>query len=82
MGYTISIKDMYDRSKTWVKMVEGDSNFNVLMLLNQGSSISLILFSLVMDVVMWKIKGKAPWFMLFADDIVLDDETCRGVRTI
>uniref|UniRef100_A0A1S3XMG5 Reverse transcriptase domain-containing protein n=1 Tax=Nicotiana tabacum TaxID=4097 RepID=A0A1S3XMG5_TOBAC len=34
-----------------------------------------------MDVVSRHIQGEVPWFMLFADDIVLIDESHSGVNT-
>ncbi|KAF3639640.1 Calcineurin B-like protein 3 [Capsicum annuum] len=50
------------RCKTWV---------------HQGLTFSPFLFSLVMDILARRIQGEVPWCMLFADDVVLIDET-RG----
>ena len=38
------------------------------------------MFSLVMDEVTKDIQGDIPWCMLFADDVVLVDETMAGVN--
>ncbi|XP_019236861.1 PREDICTED: uncharacterized protein LOC109217087 [Nicotiana attenuata] len=38
------------------------------------------LFALAMDALKRYIQGKVPWCMLFADDIVLNDETRSGVN--
>ncbi|XP_019241539.1 PREDICTED: uncharacterized protein LOC109221516 [Nicotiana attenuata] len=35
-----------------------------------------------MDVLSRHIQGEVPWCILFADDIVLNDETRSGVNTI
>nr|XP_009599585.1 uncharacterized protein LOC104095213 [Nicotiana tomentosiformis] len=59
----------------------GDSeHFPVVMRLHQGSALSPFLFALAMDVLSQHIQGEVPWCMLFADDIVLIDETRRGVN--
>ncbi|XP_059285302.1 uncharacterized protein LOC132038635 [Lycium ferocissimum] len=72
---------MYDGSKTRVRTVGGDSeHFSVVMGLHQGSALSPFLFALVMDGLTRQIQGEVPWCMLFADDIVLIDETCSGVN--
>jgi len=42
--------------------------------------LSPYLFALVMDEVTRDIKGDIPWCMLFADDVVLVDESRAGVN--
>ncbi|KAM3202650.1 hypothetical protein P3L10_030274 [Capsicum annuum] len=54
--------------------------FTVLTGLHQGSTLSSFLFALVMDVLTRRIQGEVPWCMLFADDVVLIDETRGGVN--
>ncbi|WMV16255.1 hypothetical protein MTR67_009640 [Solanum verrucosum] len=75
-------KGMYGGAKTRVRTVGGDSeHFPVEMGLHQGSILSPFLFALVMDELTRSIQEKVPWCMLFADDIVLIDETRDRVNT-
>ncbi|XP_015158910.1 uncharacterized protein [Solanum tuberosum] len=76
MIYIRAIKDMYGGAKTRVRTIGGDSDhFPVEMGLHQGSVLSPFLFALVMDELTRSIQETVPWCMLFADDIVLIDET-------
>ncbi|XP_055824449.1 uncharacterized protein LOC129892973 [Solanum dulcamara] len=76
MVYIRAIKGMYVGDKTWVRMVGGDSeHFSVETGLHQGSVLSSFLFALVMDELTRSIQEEVPWCMLFANDIVLIDET-------
>ncbi|KAF3650119.1 putative pre-mRNA-processing factor 6-like [Capsicum annuum] len=80
-AYSRVIKDMYEGAKTQVRTAGGDSeHFTVLTGLHQGSTLSPFLFALVMDVLTRRIQGEVPWCMLFADDVVLIDETRGGVN--
>ncbi|KAF3626060.1 hypothetical protein FXO37_30537 [Capsicum annuum] len=58
VAYIKSIRDMYDGSKTHVRIVGGDlEHFPLLIGLHQG---------------------EVPWYMLFADDVVLIDKNRGG----
>ncbi|VFQ58342.1 unnamed protein product [Cuscuta campestris] len=79
--YTRAIKDMYDGAMTKVRTSGGDSDsFSVGMGLHQGSALSPFLFALVMDVLTQGVQDGVPWCMLFADDIVLIDDTREGLN--
>nr|XP_018633176.1 uncharacterized protein LOC108948481 [Nicotiana tomentosiformis] len=78
VAYIRAIKDMYEEANTRVRTSD---HFPVEMGLNQGSTLSLFLFALALDVLTRNIQGEVLWCMLFADDIVLIDETRGGVNT-
>ena len=76
-----AIKDIYEEGWTNVRTSGGVTNdFYVSMGLHQGSALSPFLFILVMDELTKGIQDELPWCMLFADDIVLIDETTEGVN--
>jgi hypothetical protein len=78
--YITLIKDMYDNVVTIVQTSDGDTNdIPINIGLHQGSALSPYLFSLVMDEVTRDIQGGIPWCILFADDLVLVDESRTGV---
>jgi hypothetical protein len=65
---------------TNVRTSDGDTNdFPINIGMHQGSILSLYLFALLMDEVTRDKQGSIPWCMLFADDVVLVDESRSGV---
>ena len=79
--YITLIKDMYKNVMTFVRTCGGDTtDFPINIGLHQGSALSPYLFALVMDEVTRDIQGDIPWCMLFADDVVLVDESRAGVN--
>jgi Reverse transcriptase (RNA-dependent DNA polymerase) len=72
--YVTLIKDMYTN-------VDGASDtFPIKIGLHQGSALILYIFTLVMDEITKDIQEDIPWCMLFADDVVLIDESRIGVN--
>nr|XP_033508314.1 uncharacterized protein LOC117273291 [Nicotiana tomentosiformis] len=68
-------------AKTRVRTVGGASeHFPVILGLHQGSALSRFLFAPEMDALTHHIQREVSWYMLFADDIVLIDETRGGVN--
>lgn len=79
--YITLIKDMYDNVVTSVRTSDGDTDdFPIKIGLHQGSALSPYLFTLVMDEITRDIQGDIPWCMLFADDVVLVDDSRAGVN--
>jgi hypothetical protein len=74
--YITLIKDMYDNVVTSVQTSDGDTNdFLINIGLHQETVLSPYLFALVVDEVTRDIQDGIPWCMLFADDVVLVDES-------
>jgi hypothetical protein len=77
--YITLIKDMYDNVVTSVRISDGDTNdFLINIGLYQGSALSPYLFALVMEEVTRDIQGGISWCMLFADNVILVDESRTG----
>ena len=78
--YIDKIKDMYDGVVANIRTCNSlTSDFSITIRLHQGSALSPFLFVIVMDALTRAIQDGISWCMLFADDIVLVDET-RGVN--
>jgi len=75
------IKDMYDRVRTRVRTLMGDTDdFPIDISRYQGSALSPFLSTIVMDELIRGIQDEIPWCLLFTNDIVLIDETKEGVN--
>jgi hypothetical protein len=78
--YVTLIKDIYDKVVTSVRTTDSDTNvFPINIGLHQGSALSPYLFALLIDEITRDIQEDIPWCMLFADDVVLVDESREGV---
>ena len=70
---------MYNNDVTSVRTNDGNTDyFPIKIGLHQGLALSPYLFALVIDEVTRNIQGNIPWCMLFADDVVLVDESQAG----
>jgi hypothetical protein len=79
LNYITLFMDVYDNVVTSVRISDRDTNnFPINIGLHQGSALSPYLFALVMDEVIRDIQGGISWYMLFADDMVLVDESRTG----
>jgi hypothetical protein len=78
-NYITLIKDMYDNIVTSVRTSNGDTNdFLINIGLHQGSALNPYLFALVMDEITRDIQCGITWCMLFADDVVLVNDSRTG----
>jgi len=72
---------MYEGAKNSVRTSAGDNEyFPIDIGLHQGSALNLFLFTIVMDELTTEIQDEIPWCMLFADDVILIDETTVGLN--
>jgi Reverse transcriptase (RNA-dependent DNA polymerase) len=72
---------MYTNVVTCVRAYDGEFDiFPIKIGLHQGSALSLYIFTLVMDEITKDIQENISWCMLFADDVVLIDESRIGVN--
>ncbi|KAF3634520.1 T-complex protein 1 subunit epsilon [Capsicum annuum] len=83
VAYIRAIKDMYNGTKTQVRTAGGDSkHFPVLTGLHQGFILRPFLFSLVMDLLKWRIQGEMLRWMcgLNRGDRVQNETIRKKVR--
>ena len=79
--YVRLVQDMYEGSKTMVRCAVGNTkSFKVNAGLYQGSALNPFLFGVIMDKLTDKVRREPPWTMLFADDIVICEETREEVE--
>ena len=79
--YVRLVQDMYEESKTVVRCAVGTTeSFKVKFGLHQGSASSPFLFAVIMDRLTDNVRRELPWTMLFAEDIVICEETREEVE--
>ena len=78
--YVILVEDMYEESETVVRCaIRTTETFKVEVGLQQGSALSPFLFAVIMDRLMDEVRRESLWTILFADDIVICQETREEV---
>ena len=79
--YVQLVQDMSEGSETVVRCVVGTTeSFKVKVGLHQGSALSPFLFAVIMDRLTDEVRREPPWTILFADDIVICEETREEVE--
>ena len=79
--YVRLVQDMYEGSETVVRCAVGTTeSFKVKVGLHQRSALSPLLFAVIMDRLTDEVRREPPWTMLFADDIVICEETRKEVE--
>ena len=79
--YVRLVQDMYEKSETVVRCAVGNTeSFKVKVGWHQGSALSPFLFAVIMDRLTDEVRREPPWTMLFADDIVIYEETTEEVE--
>ena len=73
---------MYSEVRARVRTLVGDTkDFPIDIGLHRGLVLSPFLFTIVIDKLTKEIQDEIPWNMLFANDIVLIDESREGANT-
>ena len=78
--YVQLVQDMYEGSETVLCSKGTTESFKVKVGLHQGSALSPFLFAVIMDRLTDEVRREPPWTMLFADDIVICEETREEVE--
>ena len=72
---------MYEGSKTAVRCAVGTTeSFKVKVGLHHKSALSLFLFAVTIDRLTDEVRREPTWTMLFADEIVICEETREKVK--
>ena len=78
--YVEVARNMYTECKTAVRSAVGTTDeFGMEVGLHQGSALSPFLFAMIMDRMTDDIRLKSPLNMMFADDIVICNESREGM---
>ena len=75
------VQNMYEESETVVRCAVGTAeSFKVKFGVHQRSALNSFLIAVIMTRLTDKVRREPPWTMLFADDIVICEETREEVE--
>ena len=75
------IMSMYEGATTTVRCgTGGTQRFEIRVGVHQGSCLSPLLFIIVMDAVSELIRRDVPWDMLYADDLIVADDSAMNLQ--
>jgi hypothetical protein len=75
------IKSMYDEARTAVRSGAGcTAGFEIRVGVHQGSCLSPLLFIIVMDAISEAARREVPWDMLYADDLILAEDSASNLQ--
>ena len=78
--YVRQVQDMYEENETVVRCaIRTTESFKVKIRQHQESALIPFLFAMIMDRLTDEVRKEQPWTMLFADDIVICEETREEV---
>ena len=67
-----TVMAMYELSNSAVRVNNSvGSKFSVKVGVHQGSLLSPLLFIMVLEALSWELRGRLPWELLYADDLVV-----------
>ena len=72
-GFIDITKEMYEGTVMSVRTITEREEFPTTMGLHQGSTLSSSLFQLIVDELSAHIQKEVLWFMMFAENIALDE---------
>ena len=79
--YVQLVQDMCEGRETVMRCAVGTTeSFKVKVGLQQGSALNPFLFAVILDRLTDEVRREPPWTMLFADDIVICEETRKKVE--
>ena len=79
--YVRLVQDMYEETETVMRCAVGTTeSFKVKVGLHQRSALSPFLFAVIIDRLTAEVRREPPWTMLFADNIVICEETREEVE--
>lgn len=76
------IRSMYEGAATTVRCgLGGTKSFEIRVGVHQGSCLSPLLFIIVMDAVSEFVRREVPWDMLYADDLIIAEDSGMNLQT-